>query len=265
MEEPTKIIVMGDHPEDTANEYLDKPIIIIYPKEMKPRADLLLKKNIVRIFSDYAKYPDIEDLELIKDTILYLLNSSYISSKDKILVLFSKEGEEHRLFFDMAKMGLPTLVDILSDRIDGAIVENLLRLSMSIVKKGREGNPAGALFIVGDIRNVKRYVIQKIANPVSGIDVSSRSILDEGNFDTLREFAIMDGATLVDEKGYVVSTGVYVKNLSIDEWLIDGFGGRHLAARSITKLTKAISFAVSAEGTISVYRNGEKIYELKDF
>ncbi|EDY35382.1 conserved domain protein [Aciduliprofundum boonei T469] len=265
MDEPTKIVVMGDDPESIAQNYEDKELIVIYPKGKRPRADMLLRKNIVRIFSDYGKYPDIEDLELIKNTIFYLLNSSYIDNKDRILLLFSKEGEEHRLFFDMSKMNLPNLVNMVSDRIKGEIVENILKLAMSIVKRGREGTPAGALFIVGDTNNVKNYVIQKIANPISGIDREMRSVLNEENFDTLREFAIMDGATLIDNRGVVVSTGVYVKNLSIEEWLMDGFGGRHLAARSITKLTKAISFAVSAEGTISVYRDGEKIYELKDF
>ncbi len=265
MDEPTKIVVMGEDPESIAQDYMDKPIIVIYPKGKRPRADFLLKKNVSRIFSDYAKYPDIEDLGLIKDTIFYLLNSSYINSRDRVLVLFSKEGEEHKLFFDMSKMNLPMLINMISDRINGEIVENVLKLAMSIVKKGREGTPAGALFIVGDTSNVKNYVIQKIANPIVGIDMEMRSILNEDNFDTLREFAIMDGATLIDNDGYVVSTGVYVKNLSIEEWLMDGFGGRHLAARSITKLTKAISLAVSAEGTISIYRDGEKIYELNDF
>ena len=265
MDEPTKIVIMGDDPESIASAYEDKEVILIYPKGKRPRAEMLLKRNVVRIFSDYAKYPDIEDLELIKDTIFYLLNASYISSKDRVLVLFSKEGEEHKLFFDMSKMNLPNLVNMVSDRINGEIVENVLKLAMSIVKKGREGTPAGALFIVGDTKNVKKYVIQKIANPISGIDIEMRSVLREDNFDTLREFAIMDGATLIDDRGYVVSSGVYVKNLSIEEWLMDGFGGRHLAARSITKLTKAISFSVSAEGTISVYRDGEKIYEFRDF
>jgi len=263
--EADKIVVMGEDPENLAKEYLDRHIIIVYPKNRKPTAQILLKKNVVKIFSDYAAYPDIEDLVLIRDTIFYLLNASYITSKDRVLVIFSKRGEEHRLFFDLTTMKIPSLLDILADRIDREIVESIIKLAIGIVKKGREGTPAGALFIVGDIPNVMKYVVQKIANPVNGIDVSLRNVLNPENFDTIKEFALMDGATLVDEEGYVVSTGVYVKNLVVDEWLLDGHGGRHLAARSITKLTKAISFAVSSEGTIRVYKDGKMIYELKDF
>jgi len=263
--EPDKVIVMGDDPEKLAGEYLDRSLIIVYPKNKKPTAQILLKKNVVRIFSDYAAYPDIDDLTLIRDTIFYLINASYITSKDRVLVIFSKQGEEHRLFFDLSLMKIPTLLDMVSDRVDREIVEGIIKLAMEIVKKGREGNPAGALFIVGDIPNVMNYVVQKIANPVNGIERELRNILDENNFDTIKEFALMDGATLVDDEGYVVATGVYVKNLVVDDWILDGHGGRHLAARSITKLTKAISFAVSTEGTIRVYKDGKMIYELRDF
>ncbi len=265
MVEPDKVVLMGEDPEKLVGEYLDKPLIVVYPRNKRPTAQMLLKRNVIKVFSDYASYPDIEDLTLIRDTIFYLLNASYLASKDRVLVIFSKRGEEHRLFFDLSLMKLPILLDMIGDRVDREIVENVLKLSMSIVKKGREGTPAGALFIVGDTQNVMKYVVQKIANPVNGIDREMRNVLNEENFDTIKEFAIMDGATLIDEDGYVVSTGVYVKNLLVDEWILDGHGGRHLAARSITKLTRAISFAVSTEGIIRVYKDGKEIYELKDF
>ena len=265
MREPDKIVVMGEDPEKLARDYLDSPLIIVYPKSRRPTAQMLLKKNVVKVFSDYLSYPDIEDLTLIRDTLFYLLNASYLNSKERVMVIFSKQGEEHRLFFDLSLMKIPTLLDVLADRVDREIAENVLKLSMSIVKKGREGTPAGALFIVGDIENVMNYVVQKIANPVNGLKRELRNIIDESNFDTIKEFAIMDGATLVDDEGYVVATGVYVKNLVVDDWILDGHGGRHLAARSITRLTKAVSFAVSSEGTIRVCRDGEMVYELKDF
>ncbi len=265
MNEPTKVVVMGDDPESFIDGYEDKDLIIVYPRGKRPGSKFLLKKNVVRIFSDYSTFPDIETLTIIRDTLLYLLNSSAISTDDRVLFIFEKEGEHHRLFFDMRKLQLPILLEMLSDRLDGEIVEYLLKLSMSIVKKGREGVPAGALFIVGDSSNVMRYVVSKIANPVKGIDRRMRFVLDENNFDTIREFAIMDGATVVDRNGYLIASGVYVKNLAVDEWFIDGFGGRHLAARAITKLTKAISFVVSSEGTIRIYRDGKMIYEFNNF
>ncbi len=260
-----KIVVMGEDPEKLAFKFKDKKVIIVYPRNKRPTAEALLHKNFVRVFSDYTHYPEMESLEIIKDTLLYLLNSSYITSRDRVLVLFSKQGEEHRLFFDLSMLKLPTLMDNLSDRLDKRIVERMVKLCINIVKKGREGSPAGALFIVGDTRNVKRYLLQKIANPMEGIEPERRDVMRDENLDTIREFAIMDGATIVDDKGIVVSCGSYVKNLEIDEWLLDGKGGRHLAAQSITRFTKAIGFVVSSEGVIRIYRDGKLIYELKNF
>ena len=136
---------------------------------------------------------------------------------------------------------------------------------MSIAKKGREGVPTGALLVVGDVQNVKKYIIQKIANPIKSLSLEERSIMKEDNFETLREFATMDGATIIDSRGYVVTCGAYIKNLFVEEWAVDGLGGRHLAGRSITRLTRAISFVISSEGTIRVYRDGDLVYKLDSF
>jgi diadenylate cyclase len=258
------LILMGDDPEKLLNEYEAKKTIIIYPKGKNPTASILLRNDVEIVNSDYLTSPDFSDLELVRDALIYLLNASYITSKDRVRVLFSKKGERHVMDFDLSLMPLPSLANALSDILDKELVEKIVKLSRSIVRKGREGNPAGALFIVGDSENVMKESIQKIANPMESISPERRNVLNEENFDTIREFAIMDGATIMDEKGYVIATGVYIKNLSIDDWVMEG-GGRHLAAQSITKTTRAVSFAVSSEGTIRIYRDGKMIFELKDF
>ncbi len=265
MDKIDALVLMGSDPEALLEEYPDAPRkIIIYPRGREPRAKILIRKDVEIVQSDYSSFPDISDLDLIRDALIYLLNASYLNPRDNVLVLFSKEGEFHRLYFQLSSLSIPSLVNSLSDILPKEVVEGIVRISMDIVKRGREGNPVGALFIVGDVDEVKKYLIQKIANPMSSIPSEERTVLREENFDTIREFAVMDGATLVDEKGYVIATGVYVKNLSIDEWIVDG-GGRHLAAQAITKHTKAVSFVISAEGRIRVYRDGKMIFELKDF
>ncbi len=258
------LILMGDDPEKLLGEYEAKKKIIIYPKGKNPTASILIRKDVEIVNSDYLTSPDFSDLELVKDALVYLLNASFITPRDHIRVLFSKRGERHVMDFDLSMMPLPSIANALSDILDKELVEKIVKLSRSIVRKGREGNPAGALFIVGDSENVMKESIQKIANPMESIPLERRSILDEDNFDTIREFAIMDGATIVNEEGLVLATGVYIKNLSIDQWVVEG-GGRHLAAQSITKITRAVSFAVSSEGTIRIYRDGKMIFELKDF
>ncbi len=261
----TKIVVMGEDPEEIANQYADKDVIIIYPQGFRPSAWSLLHNNFVKIFSNYSKYPDIESLGIIKDMLMYLLNTSHLTSGDRVLVIFRKKGEVHRLFFDFPSMKIPTILNTLSHRVRREIVENVLKICRSIVKGGREGNPAGALFLVGDAENVKENVVQKIANPMSGIEPMLRDVKRDENLPTIREFALMDGAIIIDDRGYVVSAGAYVKNLEIQEWVLDGKGGRHLAAQSITRRTRTIGFVVSSEGVIRIYEDGKMIFELKDF
>ena len=261
----TKIVIMGDDPERIARDYIDKNIIIVYPKNRRPSAEFLLKKNIKKIFSDYETFPDIESLGIVRDVIFYLLNTEEVSKDDSLLIIFKKDGESYKLSLELSSLNFVSLLDMLRDRVRGDIVQMVFRLSMSIIKKGKEGWPTGALFVVGDSHNVKKYIIQRISNPVSSLVKEKRNILNEENFDTIREFATMDGATIIDDSGYLVSCGAYIKNLMFDEWIADGRGGRHLAAQSITKITKAIGFVVSSEGTLRVYKDGKEVYEITNF
>ena len=261
----TKIVIIGDDPEKIARDYIHNNIILIYPKNRRPSAEFLLKKNIRKIFSEYKVFPDIESLKILRDVIFYLLNTEEISKDDYILIIFKKEGEEYRLSLNLSNLNFVSLLDILKDRVKGEIVQMILRLSMDIVKRGNEGRPTGALFVIGDTYNVKKYIIQRIANPVSSLQKGEKNILDEDNFETIREFATMDGATIIDNSGYVISCGAYIKNLVFDNWMANGKGGRHLAAQSITKLTKAIGFVVSSEGIIRVYKDGKEVYEITNF
>ncbi len=263
--EITKVLVVGDNPEKLAVEYMDYPLIVIYPKNRAPTKNILTQKNVTVLYSEYTTYPDIESLKIVRDMLFYLLNTSYLNSNDVVLLLFEKNGEKYQITLDLREMQYPLLVSRLGDLLDGEIIENILRLSMEVIRKGREGMPTGALFIVGDEQNVKKYIIQKIANPIKSLSRRERLVTDPENMDTLREYAIMDGAMVIDSMGYVVTCGAYVKSLFVDEANGEGFGGRHLAGLSITKLTRAISFVVSSEGTIRVYRDGKIVYQLDSF
>ncbi len=261
----TKVVVIGENPESVAKNYAGVPMIIVYPSHARPSREILLRRDVTVLYSDYAIYPDIESLKIVRDMLYYLLNTSNLSSDDRVLVVFQKRGEVYEIKLDLGDMRYPTLIEALGDRLSGELIEKLLRLSMSIAKRGREGIPTGALFVVGDVQNVKKYLIQKIANPIKSLALEEKSVLHEENFETLREFATMDGAMIIDSRGYVVTCGAYIKTLFVEEWLADGLGGRHLAGKSITRLTRAVSFVVSSEGTIRIYRDGDLVYELDSF
>ncbi len=258
-----KIVLIGDDPKSLFEKYAENDsILLVYPKNVKLKSELLLKKNVKRYPIEIAKFPDIESMEIVKNFVLYLLNISEINPNDYVLVIFQKNGERYEITLDMSRLNYPLLIHSLKDRIDPRITESIIRLGMDIIKKGREGFPAGALFIVGDIPNVEDHIVYRIANPMRSIDMKRRYVRNSENFDTIREFATMDGATLVDSMGYVTACGVYIKNLEIQDSAVNEYGGRHLAALAITEKTRAVAFVISSEGVIRVYRDGKKIYEL---
>ncbi len=260
-----KIVLIGSDPEKLIDDIPEhESLIIAYPKNRPIKKELLLSPNIRIVPSNARNFPDIESLELVKNFILYLLNTSEIEPTDRVLIIFQKKGERYEIALNMEELGYPSMISVLSDWLDPKLTESIIRLSMDIIRKGREGFPAGALFVVGDLARVEEHIIHRIANPVRSLDMKSRDIRNPANYDTLREFATMDGATLVDSMGYVTACGVYVKNLSVDDISEHG-GGRHLAAKSITSRTRAVAFVVASEGLVRIYRDGKKIYELPSF
>jgi DNA integrity scanning protein DisA with diadenylate cyclase activity len=115
---------------------------------------------------------------------------------------------------------------------------------------------------VGDTENVMENSRSLINNPFEGHDEIGRNILDDKNTATIKEFALLDGAVIIDNKGFAVAAGRYIVNVSFELYLAGGLGGRHLAGASISKTTKAISIVVSSTGTITTFMDGNEIYKV---
>jgi len=156
------------------------------------------------------------------------------------------------------------LKEILKGRLPVELLEAVLDLSVELVREGREGYPAGALFIMGDSGQVLRISRIGIANPFQGQSESTRSVMDRKNWRTIKGFASIDGACLIEVDGLVSAAGRYINiNQNWAAFLKDqDGGGRHSAAIVASQVTKAISVCVSSEGRISVYMDGKKIYSL---
>lgn len=81
-------------------------------------------------------------------------------------------------------------------------------------------------------------------------------LLNQENWESVKEFAQLDGAFIIDSQGKIVSAGRYI---IVDPQVqtMGGLGGRHLAAASITYATNAVSFALSSSGTVRIFKNGK--------
>jgi DNA integrity scanning protein DisA with diadenylate cyclase activity len=194
-----------------------------------------------------------------KELLLAAWGEGILSIEDRVLCIISTDIQA-LLFFDVKDMGIASIKEKVEDRIGLDVLEAVFNIATQIAREGREGKPAGALFVLGDSENVMKNSRALIINPFKGHEKDGCKILEEQNLATIKEFALLDGAMLIDGDGCAIAAGRYIVGVDWDLYLQGGLGGRHLAGASITKTTKAVSIVVSSTGTIRAYKDGEEIY-----
>jgi DNA integrity scanning protein DisA with diadenylate cyclase activity len=166
-------------------------------------------------------------------------------------------GEEYELF---QSVGQPTL----TERIKPAVFQRVLTLALELAHEGREGKPVGALFVVGDNREVEKYCVESRINPFKGYTEKERNILDDSMSETVKEMAKLDGAFVLKGNGVIVSGGTTLRPAIAGDDLPQGLGARHNAAAAITASTKSVSVSLSeSTGTVRVWRLGTMITEIE--
>jgi DNA integrity scanning protein DisA with diadenylate cyclase activity len=140
----------------------------------------------------------------------------------------------------------------------------LIEISLRLAAEGREGKPVGTIFVLGDEAQLEPYLRQLVSNPCEGHPQRERSIHSPEFFETIREFAGLDGCFVVNGKGIVQSAGTYLDAPTKRAHIRPGLGARHAAALSVTAVTDAIAIAISASsGTVTVFHEGRPILELE--
>jgi len=140
----------------------------------------------------------------------------------------------------------------------------LIEIALRFAREGREGSPIGTIFVLGENREMSQYLRQLILNPLKGHARAARSIHNPELLETLRECSAMDGAFVVDRRGFVDSAGTYLNAPIESGHLSPGLGSRHAAAMAITTVTDATAVVISSSsGTVSVYDDGETVLELE--
>lgn len=194
----------------------------------------------------------------------YLLRDCFtkaVSDEDRIMCIIYT-NVKGVFTFDVKDIEFVKLKEQVEDHIDLDLLEHTIDVALEIAAEGREGNHMGALFIVGDHDNVMKYCRDQIVNPFEGHPPDSRNLHNHECWETIKQFAMLDGAVVVDDNGVALAAGKYV-NMEWGIYLESGFGGRHTAAATISKKTRAIAIVVSETGNIRVFKNGKNIFGLK--
>lgn len=164
-------------------------------------------------------------------------------------------------FFNVDEVGLANLRKQVGDAVPVELLEVIMQLAFEIAREGREGSHVGALFVLGDSERVMKFSRPRIINPFHGHGQKERLVFEPENWPTIKQYAMLDGATLVDTAGVAVAAGRYI-TINWDVYLQGGLGGRHLAGASITKDTAALAVVVSSSNVIRVFKGGREIYRV---
>lgn len=166
-------------------------------------------------------------------------------------------GEEYELFQSVDQPKL-------TEHVRRVVFQRVLTLALELANEGREGKPVGALFVIGNWREIQKHIEQNIMNPFRGYTEKERNILDDQMRNTVKEFSAIDGAFIIKGNGVIVSAGTTLRPDISGYDLPQGLGARHAAAAAITSSTRSIAITVSeSTGTVRLWRRGKMIIEIE--
>lgn len=150
------------------------------------------------------------------------------------------------------------------ERISTDLLRSVMKIAVDISNTGREGKQIGTAFIVGDAEEVMMRSHQMILNPYVGQKDEDRNILDGKNWESVKEFAQLDGVFIISDEGMVEAAGRYLDVDARDISLEKGLGGRHVSAAAITRDTVAIAVTISESGGVMhVYMDGKELLHIE--
>ncbi len=262
--EAKAVVVISD--KDVTEKVVDGITVIPAPK----RYTTLLESAICSL--ETVNIDNLLGREIAEKMLLISQSKDYLSLMlyfrglgldGKAVAVTCMDSLKGIVLVDLERGRLQAALEECAERVEPRVIKALLSVSLSIAHKGREGKPVGTAFVVGDVEEVMRRSRQLIINPYKGHPESVRDVKDPSNWESIREFAQLDGVFVVDEKGYIVSAGRYIEVQAKDMKIRSGLGGRHLACAAITRETNAISIVVSQSGgDITIYKDGEELYQI---
>jgi DNA integrity scanning protein DisA with diadenylate cyclase activity len=235
-------------------------IDMIVATNKQPMQDDLMELGIKVKNMKETPFKSINVLEQVQNLLLGSCIEGMISVDDRVLCLIYTDIEAI-ISFNVAQVTLMHLKEEIGNRVEMRILETILNLAYEIAREGREGRNVGSLFVIGDSENVLKHSRPLILNPFKGHSEDTRNVLNKENWETIKELAQLDGAFLINKEGVAIATGRYI-GVSWDIYLQGGLGGRHLAAASVSKTTKAIAITVSASGVIRIFKDGRGIFKV---
>lgn len=170
-------------------------------------------------------------------------------------------GDVDRIIEDLKRKGKRNL----------KIVRRTLDLLVGLSLKGYEGKPVGTMYLIGDVEGIRRNTTQMIINPFKAW--RRINILDNKNQRTFEAFSQLDGAVVIDSRGFAYSAGrmIHISDEPVcgkdfarnKPWERGNTGTRSRAGKFITGVTKTVALSLSTNGDLSVHHGGKEIAKMR--
>jgi len=163
-------------------------------------------------------------------------------------------------------------VDLILSRLQGTsqrkdTVRSVMDMLIGLALKGYEGRSIGTIYLIGDIEGIRRHSTQMIINPFKGWN--DINVMDPEQRPTFESFSQIDGAVVLDQRGYAHYAGrmIHIKGeiengsrgSQGDTPQKRAKGTRWRAAKFITERTSAVGVILSSSGEITVFERGKEI------
>ena len=226
------------------------------------------EKGVQRLTYDYRR-SDGTHLEQLRQCVIRGLESGYIRRDARLVCLshmLASRGVDAITVMD-ASIGFdiydPAKISDIAGDLPLRVVKTTLELAVNIGKEGREGEPVGTLFVIGDSKRVLHHSRSMTFDPFRGYSEEEKNICNPDVHEGVKEVSLMDGAFIIREDGVILSGGRYISASVRGLTLPKGLGARHVAAAAITKTTRAIALAISeSTGTVRVFKQGKIVLQI---
>lgn len=226
------------------------------------------EKGVQRLTYDYRR-SNSTHYEQLRQCIIRGLESGYIRRDARLICLsrmLATQGVDAITVMDTS-MGFDIYdsakISAIAGNLPLKVVKTALDLAINIGKEGREGEPVGTLFVIGDSKRVLHHSRSMTFDPFRGYTEKEKNICNPDVHEGVKEVSLMDGAFIIREDGVILSGGRYISASVRGLTLPKGLGARHVAAAAITKTTRAIALAISkSTGTVRVFKQGKIVLQI---
>ncbi|MFT4308157.1 MAG: DNA integrity scanning protein DisA nucleotide-binding domain protein [Candidatus Woesearchaeota archaeon] len=202
----------------------------------------------------------------IKDVLSEAVHRKFIEKNDRVVCVEDEAvsmGFKGMLFvFDVDDFFFTISRASLPESVHSEILEAVVSVAQEIAAEGREGQHVGTTFIIGNKDEILAHTRQIIINPFRNYPVDERLITDVSLKETIKSFAQLDGAFVIDENGTIETAGAMISNtiVGIEPVEMPGFGTRHTSAATLTKAIGCIAIVVSSSGgAVRIFKDGKML------